>query len=277
MHSSLIASEWKPEASCGYCNRLISWAFTFICNRHDLQLKTNKAVDFETVLKRRPLVQVLGPFRSGTNATKACLERFYKVEVVYNRWFWKHGLPPASQDHPLPPAVSVLMLSRHPVHWALSMHRFWRQRRPELNVPESFSEFLREPFVVYDNTGDSVRPRYWFSGPIDYWNRYYYSWLSWGDLKPQLHCIRLEDLTADANGCLAPIAESAGWRRQGQERLELPRHRVGPQVSPPRPDELELVSADDRLWIEAMLSQSLMLQLGYSDASSADEGRAGQV
>lgn len=213
--------------------------------------------------RRRPLVQVVGAFRSGTNATKTCLERFYHVEVVFNRWFWKHGLPPAELNHPLPQSVPVLLLSRDPVTWALAMHRFWRERRPELNVPGLFSDFLRQPLIVYDNTGKSCRPRFFFSSPIDYWNRYYYSWLSWGDLQPQLHCLRCEDLVADADAWLAPLAQVARWRLREPGPLVLPRERVGPKVSPAQVDERVLLTAEDRDWIEAAMDRKIVTRLGY--------------
>lgn len=214
--------------------------------------------------RRRPVVLVVGAFRSGTNATKACLERFFKVDVVFNRWFWKHGLAPSFSGHPLPADVTVLLLCRHPEAWAPSIHRFWRERRPELAAPESLSHFLREPFIVYDTTGSQRRPHHWFSGPIDYWARYHYSWLHWADVSAQMRVLRCEDLMRDADACLSPVAEAAGWRRREAGPLKLPAERVGPAVSPARAGEASSLLDEDRAFIRRQLDPDVMSRLGYA-------------
>ena len=214
-------------------------------------------------LHKKSTVLIVGAFRSGTNATKSCLERFFWVDAVFNRWFWKHGLAPSFTENPVPEDVQVLLLCRHPLAWVLAMHRFWRERRPELNVPQSFSEFLRKPFVVYDNTGSQQRPHYYFSSPLDYWNRYYYSWLEWGDISQQRTIVQCERIVSDADDCLTPIAKASRWRRHESGKLILPTSRVGPWVSPAEGDELALLSQVDKNFILNCVDHQVAHCLGY--------------
>lgn len=214
--------------------------------------------------RRNPTVLVAGAFRSGTNATKACIENFFKVDVVFNRWFWKHGLAPSFTHHPLPANVCVLLLCRHPESWAPSIHRFWQERRPELDVSDSLSLFLRSPFIVYDTTGNERRPHYWFSSPLDYWTRYYYSWLNWGEVSGQLRIVQFEDLTADTDSCLSRISEETGWHRRRLGPLKLPTNRVGPEVRLPTADEQSLLQVSDRDFIRKQLNPDVFNGLGYA-------------
>ena len=212
---------------------------------------------------RKPLVLIVGAFRTGTNATKACLERFYRVDVVFNRWFWKHGLAPSFTQNPIPARVPILLMCRHPFAWSLALHRFWRERRTDLLVPASFSDFLRNPLIVYDNTGSLRRPRYRFSGPIDYWNSYYYSWMEWGDIEAVRSVIRCEELVEDPASVLGSVAISEQWQRRERGALELPAQRVGPKVSSARPDELSSLCLADEDFIRQRVDPSVATALGY--------------
>lgn len=211
-----------------------------------------------------PSVLLLGAFRTGTNATKTCLETHYKIEVVFNRWFWKHGLPPSCVHNPIPVNTFILLMCRHPVPWSLAIHRFWRDRRPELKPSDSYSEFLRAPFIVYDNTGKCKRPHYYFSNCIDYWNRYYYSWTSWVDLKSRLEILRLENVMIDPERYILPISQRQGWKRKISGSLQLPKHRVGPLVSGPKLNEIKTVTQKDCDWINSNLDYHVMDAIGYS-------------
>ena len=213
--------------------------------------------------RKKPNVLIVGAFRSGTNATKFTLERFFYLEAVFNRWFWKHGLAPTFQANPLPINVPILLLCRHPCDWALAMHRFWRQRRPELSPPKSFTKFIREPFIVYDNTGTLQRPHYKFSNPINYWNCYYYSWLTWGDISLRRMIIQCENLTSQADLCLMPIAEKFNWRRREAGKIVLPTSRVGPKVDPPRGNEIGSLLPEDHSYIMEQVDHQICCNLGY--------------
>ena len=165
-------------------------------------------------------------------------------------------------QNPIPARVPILLMCRHPFAWSLALHRFW-ERRTDLLVPASFSDFLRNPLIVYDNTGSLRRPRYRFSGPIDYWNSYYYSWMEWGDIEAVRSVIRCEELVEDPASVLGSVAISEQWQRRERGALELPAQRVGPKVSSARPDELSSLCLADEDFIRQRVDPSVATALGY--------------
>ena len=70
-------------------------------------------------------VLVVGTFRSGTNAMKACLEEYFDVEVTFNEWFWKHGVPPTGIRCPIPRDVPIIVMSKSPCDFQESLYPFW--------------------------------------------------------------------------------------------------------------------------------------------------------
>src|SRR5690606_41420641 len=121
-------------------------------------------------MEEKPEVLVVGTFRSGTNLTKHLLEKHFKAKVVFSKWFWKHGVPPTSIKTPIPPNVKVIVCSKHPVSLNKSLYSFWKKTRPSRLNSMSLSDFVRNEFVVFDNSRKG-NPEYYFSSPTDYWNR----------------------------------------------------------------------------------------------------------
>lgn len=125
---------------------------------------------------------------------KYYLEEHTSSNVVFSKWFWKHGLPTTTEHKLIPNNVPIINMTRDPIDFNLSIYKFWKKRRPELVNGESISEFIRKPLIVYDNTGGNIRPKYYFSSPTDYWNRYYYTWLNWEEVSNKVKFVKLEDL-----------------------------------------------------------------------------------
>jgi hypothetical protein len=117
---------------------------------------------------------------------------------------------------------------------------------------------------VYDNTGKSKRPHCYFSNPIDYWNRYCFSWTSWVDLKNRLEILRCENVMIDPERYVRPISQRQRWKRKISDSLQLLKHRVGPLVSAPKPNEIKTVTQKDCDWINSNLNHHVMHAIGYS-------------
>lgn len=210
-------------------------------------------------------VMVAGTFRSGTNLTHHCLKTHFEAEPVYNEWFWKHGVPPTCLQRPLPPEVPVVVMSKDPIDLNASLYRFWQARRPELEIGASLSEFVRRRFVVYDNSRSNIDPKYYYLTPTEYWNQFYFSWLNWDEVAPRRMFLRVEDMMADAEAALAPIAERFGLVRRGFDPVSLPEQRIGPTPS----DEIRArdytFSDADREFIRAAVDPQIAQALGYVD------------
>ena len=211
------------------------------------------------------LVLVVGTFRSGTNVTKHSLEHAYKTEVVYNRWFWKHGVPPTGLPRPIPDHVPVLVMSKDPIDFNRSLYRFWKARRPELDTGNSLSEFIRRELIVYDNTRGLHHPKYRFHSPTDYWNHFYFSWLNWQQIENQRIFVRCEALMADPKATLISVAERYDLERRPGTEIQIPERRVGPEVKPEFRNLDTHLSEEDVSFVKANVDKGIARALGYDE------------
>lgn len=165
---------------------------------------------------------------------------------------------------PLPPNIPILVLSKDPVALNASLYRFWQARRPELDIGENISEFVRRRFIVYDSTNGNVRPHYAFPTPTEYWNQFYFSWLNWCEVEAQRVFLRIEDLKADPDGRLSAIAERFGLSRAGGGTVALPKDPVGPTPKP-RDDANggERLTDADIAYIHGLVDREVAHALGY--------------
>lgn len=211
-------------------------------------------------------VLVVGTFRSATNAAKSALKSHYHVEVVFNQWFWKHGVPPTLplSPTPIPRSVPIIVMCKDPVALNESLFRFWRARRPELQVGDDISKFVRSRFVTYDNTGGNVRPFYYYPTPTEYWNQFYFSWLNWRDVKNQVHFVKCEDLMTDADGTLRAVGDRFDLSRRSDGPMSLPNKRVGPKSPELLEEGILGLSDKDRDWIHTQVDPWVARNLGYS-------------
>ena len=44
---------------------------------------------------------------------------------------------------------------------------------------------------IYDNTKPKQNPRYLFNNPADYWNKFYFSWLNWPEVRDQVVYVKV--------------------------------------------------------------------------------------
>ncbi|MCA3554400.1 hypothetical protein [Aestuariivirga sp.] len=212
----------------------------------------------------RRKVLVVGAFRSGTNAMQSCLEAHFDVEVTFNEWFWKHGVPPTGIQCPVPPDVPVVVMAKSPYAFHESLYPFWLHRRPNLDSGPDVSAFARRELQVFDvSGGDLARPKYWFRCPTDYWNHFYFSWLSWTAVRPRCQFVRYEDVDRSTHDVIARIAERFGLRRKTSGPITLPAERVGPHVPTERKGERFLLTEEDRAWIRGMVHPLVARSLGY--------------
>lgn len=212
----------------------------------------------------RKKVLVVGTFRSGTNAMQSCLEAHFDVEVTFNEWFWKHGVPPTGIQSPIPADVPVVVMAKSPYAFHESLYPFWLHRRPNLDAGADVSAFARKELQVFDVSGGNLgRPKYWFRCPTDYWNHFYFSWLSWTEMRPRCHFVRYEDVDSATHGEIMKIAERFGLRRKSTGPITLPSERVGPHVPTDRKGERFLLKEADRAFIRSMVHPLVARSLGY--------------
>jgi hypothetical protein len=212
---------------------------------------------------RRKLL-VVGTFRSGTNAMQSCLEAHFDVEVTFNEWFWKHGVPPTGIQSPIPPDVPVVVMAKSPYAFHESLYPFWLHRRPNLDAGPDVSAFARKELQVFDVSGGNLgRPKYWFRCPTDYWNQFYFSWLSWTEVRPRCQFVRYEDVEGTPHDEITRIGERFGLRRKTTGLISLPAERVGPHVPTERKGERFELKEADRAWIRNMVNPLVARSLGY--------------
>lgn len=209
-------------------------------------------------------VLVVGTFRSGTNAMQSCLEAHFDVEVTFNEWFWKHGVPPSGIQSPVTADVPVVVMVKSPYAFHESLYPFWLHRRPNLDSGSDVSAFARKELQVFDVSGGNLgRPKYWFRCPTDYWNQFYFSWLSWTEVRPRCQFVRYEDVESSTHDEIMKIAERFGLRRKTTGPISLPTERVGPHVPTERKGERFLLTEADRAWIRSMVNPLVAKSLGY--------------
>lgn len=212
----------------------------------------------------RKKVLVVGTFRSGTNAMQSCLEAHFDVEVTFNDWFWKHGVPPTGIQCPVPPDVPIVVMVRSPFAFHQSLYPFWLHRRPNLDAGPDVSAFARKELVVFDVSGGNLgRPKYWFRYPTEYWNQFYYAWLSWTEVRSRCQFMRLEDVEAATDDVVGRLADRFKLRRTTSGRISLPEERVGPDVPTERKGDRFLLKESDKAWIKSILNPLVAKSLGY--------------
>ncbi|UWQ16045.1 hypothetical protein K3556_15795 (plasmid) [Aliiroseovarius sp. M344] len=208
-------------------------------------------------------VLVVGTFRSGTNLAAHMLNEYYHSDAVFSEWFWKHGVPPTQIKCPLPKQVHILVLSKDPLKLNASLYRFWLEKRPELDAGDNISEFIRRRFIVYDNTGGNVRPRYYYSSPTEYWNQFYYSWLNWPEVQGRVHFLRLSDMLVDPGQHLGKFAQAAGLKQVDPGTVMLPTRPIGPTPEANKRDECFNLKPGDTEWITQHTDSEIAKALGY--------------
>lgn len=219
-------------------------------------------VTSQPTAKRKVLV--VGTFRSGTNAMQACLEKYFNVEVTFNEWFWKHGVPPTGIQCPVPPDVPIIVMVKSPFAFHESLFPFWQHRRPNLDSGNDVSAFARKELAVFDVSGGNLgRPKYWYRCPTDYWNQFYYAWLSWTEVKHRCLFVKYEDVASTTEAEILKIARQFGLERKNAEPISLPRDRVGPEVPTDRSGERYKLSPEARHWIRERLNDNVVRTFGY--------------
>jgi len=207
---------------------------------------------------------VVGTFRCGTNAMKKCLEDHFDVEVTFNEWFWKHGLPPTGIQCQIPRSVPIVVMSKSPANFQESLYPFWLHRRPNLRAGRDISTFIRSELLVYDNSnGDFSTPKYWYRSPTDYWNQFYFAWLSWHEVRSTCRFVRYEDFAASPDSVLSKLASAFNLVRSNAEPVRLPAERVGPHVPTDRDGQSYVLKDTDRQWIRRHTNASVAMALRY--------------
>ncbi len=202
---------------------------------------------------------------------KWALEEHFKTRVVFSRWFWKHGVPPTTSKCPVPANVPVVVLAKDPYRLNESLFDFWKKRRPELNIGDSLSEFVRNPFVLYDNTYGLTTPHYRYTSPTDYWNQYHYAWLHWNAIQERRCVVSLERLVADPDKELKLIADTIGLtRRNPSGVMTIPDGAVLPSsdrnqtfIKPRKPREAARLNSEDTAWISQHVDWDIASHIGY--------------
>ena len=208
---------------------------------------------------------VVGTFRSGTNAIKYCLEKHYHVEVTFNEWFWKHGVPPTGIQCSIPKHVPILIMSKSPSAFVELLYPMFLHRRTELQSGKSISDFIRRECIVYDNTGNNVRPKYWFRNPVEYWNHFYYAWLNWTAVQSRCYFLKYESLAGSTHEEVNNIAHTFRLKIKNNKQICLPSNRVGPHIPTKREGDQFKITFDDLVYIRQHTNHDVARKLGYHE------------
>jgi hypothetical protein len=176
----------------------------------------------------RPTVKVVGTFRSGTNLLKYLLESTFFVHVVFSEHGWKHAPAPISfhKDRLIECPFSIIVMAKNPFHSFVSWGDYWLLRRSRFNPSSEISTFIREPLLVCDLTKPRS-PSLKFRNAVDYWNQFYWSYLSICEPANPILCRRYEDLVSDPEEFLSDLAERLRLERLlGRGTVTLPKLRL---------------------------------------------------
>ena len=167
---------------------------------------------------------------------KHMIDQYTFSRGLYNKWFWKHGLPPTlpSRKRVIPSRVPIVVMSVDPYVWHSSMYQFWLRRRPELlGNGETLRQFIRKNICVYDNTRVKFNAKYYFNTPSDYWNQFYFSWLNWPAVGNQVVFVKSSDLLQRPSCLMSEIVSKFCLEfRANSSAIRLPKKRKGPVVLP---------------------------------------------
>ena len=210
-------------------------------------------------------IAVIGPFRSCTNLMKAMIDKYTFSRALYNKWFWKHGLPPTKlrKKKIIPPSIPIIVMSVDPYSWHSSMYQFWIRRRPELiKEDETIHEFIRKKICIYDNSRIKKNPHYLFNTPSDYWNAYYYSWLNWGDIAGQVVYVSCRDLLNYPSGVMTSLGSRYNLKFKEQDtNIKLPKERKGPLVIPLEDNKMKELNDSDIQFIKDKIDNDIFSNL----------------
>lgn len=222
---------------------------------------------------RQTTILVVGTFRSGTNAVSKMLEDNFNCRTTFNKYFWKHGLPPHNVPTVIPHDVPIVCMVRRPEEFNRSIFRFWHARRIEQSPSKDISIFIRSKFIVYDNTGGTSNIHYFFQNPTDYWNRFYYSWTHWEKMRRQICFVNLEELEADPQRVFLQIESRFSLQRRRNWNPRMPERRVGPDVGKPVLSSNQDLGEHDREFIRSHVLPDVWSE--FYDSSTTHERHLG--
>lgn len=179
----------------------------------------------------RPLINVVGVFRSGTNLMKAMLEENFHTKVVFSKWHWKHSILPMRPDQQMifTPPVPMVVVYKRPDAFNVSLYQYWKKTRAYLMPKnQTLSEFVRAELIVHDDTFQSRAPHYLFQTPTDYWNQFHYPYLNWQENQSNIHFVFYDDLIGNPHQTLLALQKSLRIRRKTTGVMQLPRQQVTP-------------------------------------------------
>lgn len=154
-------------------------------------------------------IMIAGPFRSGTNLMKYAIERNTNAKCVFNSLWWKHSPVPTLHDNRLhdQPKIPMIVMVREPSAVLKSTYEFFRITRKPIIEDRTFSEYLRSELIVHDRQDRKGAPQYLFPTPVDYWNHFYWSWLTWKAASDSVVFVDMRALTRGPGSVLESISQ----------------------------------------------------------------------
>lgn len=232
-----------------------------------MNLRQSMRIFFQKPEIMKKQVIVTGPFRSGTNLMKHMIETNTNNEVVFSQLWWKHmPIPTLPRYDGALQDSRIIIMTKDPVAWTQSLHKFYLDRRRNENVADCYSKFIRSRIFVYDNSRGSLSPKSMFRTPLDYFNNFYYSYISVSE-GLNFNFTKLEDLLRNPAQVLADISLDEGIEEAAvgiPDLAVLPsgdgrKARLGksPPGAYPKP------AAEDVEFIYSILDKELISNIGY--------------
>ncbi|MDQ0454357.1 hypothetical protein [Rhizobium paknamense] len=164
-------------------------------------------------------IMVCGVMRSGTNLAKHIITGHSRCTVVFNKYWWKHAPFPFLQrpgeryDH-----KRFAVIIKDPIHWTRSIYNYYASKSAYGVDGKDYSDFIRSPFVLKDDSKYSISPAYRFENPLSYYNQFYLSYLS-VEARLNIKLLRYEDMAQNPEAFL--------------EQMVLPKERLPGAVTVP--------------------------------------------
>lgn len=219
-------------------------------------------------------ILIVGTFRSGTNLAKLLIEEHFQAKIVFNKWLWKHEIPPVGLSIRQALPRKIVICCKNPFDFNVSLYRFWKKTRPERIGNMTVSGFIRSPFILNDNT-HKRGPDFLFSSPTDYWNGFYFAWQNYRDLLDRLTFLRHEDVLEDPEITFDFLAARTGLtRKDSHTEITLPESQVLPSSDGKTPDlgervrenvsDDEQLTMGDRIYITERVNWDVADTMGYA-------------
>lgn len=166
------------------------------------------------LLEHKNYVKIHGLQRTATNYAASLINNnFCDTEALVNIGGWKHGYYCAPWT--LGQEVHVLVVTKNPYAWLVSLYNFWGPKRGQSGGPDlrnvSFDQFVRNRVIFEEQAGTPFL--YLASNPVQHWNSMNFHWMSIQMNVKRVCILPYEALLNNYSAVLDSIGEMFGLKK----------------------------------------------------------------